>query len=430
VYVNGSNNTISGNYIGVDASGGAVGNGDGIGITGGSENVIDRNLISGNGTGVIITGGHDNLLAGNYIGTNATGDAPIPNSIGIVLRLVARNNVIGDTAAGMGNLVAYNNIGIRVEGALATGNTIRGNSIHSNDVHGIQNFDGGNTDLAPPVITGFGSVMGTACPNCTVDVYSDDDDQGRVYEGSATADGAGNWTFDGSPEGPNVTATATDADGNTSEFSAPVALPEATPTPTPTPTPSPTPTPAPTPTATPGATPTPAGPTRTLQWGAGWNNAVWSGPGGTAPQDVLACAVGKYAAAYRYAQGGLERFFPDRPDISNMGSLAQYDAFLILITEPVTCVMPVAPGSPPTRTLQWGAGWNNAGWSGADATAPQQTFACAEGSYAAAYRYVAGGLERFFPDRPDISTMAPLNKYEAFLILLTAPVNCTMPVSQ
>jgi len=87
---------------------------------------------------------------------------------------------------------------------------------------GIENESGGNTELAPPVITGFGSVMGTACPNCTVDVYSDDEDEGRVYEGSTTADGTGNWTFGGSPQGPNVTATATAADGNTSEFSTPV----------------------------------------------------------------------------------------------------------------------------------------------------------------------------------------------------------------
>jgi parallel beta-helix repeat protein len=427
VYVNGSNNTLANNYIGVDASGNADPNDDGIGIGGGADNIIDRNMISGNGTGVTISGGEGNILAGNYIGTNATGDAAIPNNIGVELRLVARNNTIGDTTAGMGNLVAYNWIGIRVEGTLATGNTIRGNSIHSNDVHGIQNFDGGNGELAPPVITGFGSVTGTACPNCAIDVYSDDDDQGRVYEGSATADGAGNWSFDGSPEGPNVTATATDAAGNTSQFSAPVALPATTPTSTP----SPSPTPSSTPTPTPGATSTPPpGLTRTLQWGVGWNNATWSGADGTAPQDVFACAVGKYAAAYRYVQGSLERFFPDRPDISNMGSLAQYDAFLILIAEPVTCVMSVAPGSPPTRTFQWGAGWNNAGWSGADATPPQQAFACAEGSYAAAYRYVSGGLERFFPGRPDISNMAPLNKYEAFLILLMAPVNCTMPVSQ
>jgi hypothetical protein len=320
----------------------------------------------------------------------------------------------------MGNLVAFNWIGIRVEGDGATGNTIRGNSIHSNGFMGIQNFDGGNSELVPPAITSFGSVMGTACPNCTIDVYSDNEDEGRVYEGSTTANGAGNWTFDGSPEGPNVTATATDADGNTSEFSAPVPLPEATPTPSPTPTPTPSPAPTPTP---------PAGPTRTLQWGPGWNNATWSGPDGAAPQDVFACADGSYAAAYRYVNGGLERFFPERPDISNMNPLAQYDAFLILITEPVTCVMPVTAASGSSRTLQWNAGWQNAGWSGPDGSPPQDAFACAEGSYAAAYRYVGGGLERYFPGRPDISNMAPLNKYDAFLILVTAPVTCAMPVT-
>jgi len=40
-----------------------------------------------------------------------------------------------------------------------------------------------------------------------------------------------------------------------------------------------------------------------------------------------------------------------------------------------------------------------------------------------------GGWERYFPDRPDISNMGPLHKHDAFLILLTAPVNCTMPIA-
>ena len=127
--------------------------------------------------------------------------------------------------------------------------------------------------------------------------------------------------------------------------------------------------------------------------------------------------------------GGLERYFPGRPDISNMTPLAQYDAFLILITQPVTCTMPVTAASGTSRTLQWGAGWNNAGWSGTDGTAPEQAFACADGSYAAAYRFTDAGLERYFPGRPDISNMGPLNKYDAFLILVTAPVGCTMPIA-
>jgi parallel beta-helix repeat protein len=429
VLVNASNNTIAANRIGITASGDGVPNDDGIGIVGGSENIIDRNVISGNGTGVIITGGHDNILAGNYIGTNAAGDAAVPNDYGVFIESFGRNNIIGGTTAGMVNLIAYNHTaGVRVEDAGATGNTIRGNSVHSNEYKGIQNFQGGNTELAPPVITGFGSVMGTACPNCTIDVYSDDDGQGRVYEGHTTANGGGNWTFDGSLEGPNVTATATDADGNTSEFSAPVPLPQATPTPSPTPSPTSSPTPSPTPTPSASATPTPpAGPTRSLAWNPGWNNATWSGA--STPEEVFACAAGKYAAAYRYVEGGLERYFPDRPDISNMNPLGQYVAFLILITQPVTCTMPAASASGATRTLQWGPGWHNEGWSGADGTAPQEAFACGDGNYAGAYRLVNGNWERYFPGRPDISNMGPLNKYDAFLILVTAPVSCTMPVA-
>ena len=112
-----------------------------------------------------------------------------------------------------------------------------------------------------------------------------------------------------------------------------------------------------------------------------------------------------------------------------MTDLGQYDTFLMLITDDVTCEMPVAdpPGS--ERTLDWGVGWQNDGWTGADDIPPEDVFDCAEGSYAAAYRLVGGGWERYFPDRPDISTMGPLDGYDAFLILVTAPVSCTMPIA-
>jgi hypothetical protein len=58
---------------------------------------------------------------------------------------------------------------------------------------------------------------------CTIELFSDADGAGAVYEGTTTAGPAGAWTF-GKPDGvagPNVTATATDSAGNTSEFSAP-----------------------------------------------------------------------------------------------------------------------------------------------------------------------------------------------------------------
>jgi parallel beta-helix repeat protein len=428
-------NTVEGNYIGTDASGsGALPNDTGVKIwnraydnTIGGTAAGARNVISGNlqeGVFISDSGTTGNVLKGNYIGTNASGTAGLPNGAqGVAIGAGAQDNTIGGTGASEGNLIAYNeDDGVWVYGSDTTGNTIRGNSIHSNGDMGIVND--ANTELAPPTITGFGSVLGTACAGCAIDIYSDDEDEGRVYEGSTTASGSGNWSFAGSLEGPNVTATATDANGNTSEFSAPVAVPEPTPTPSPTPTPTGTPTPSP----TPGATPTPAGPTRTLVWSPGWHNAIWSGA--STPAEAFACAAGRYAAAYRFTDAGLERYFPDRPDISNMAPLAPYDAFLILITQPVTCTMPVASASGASRTLQWNPGWHDEGWSGADGTPPQDAFACAAGSYAAAYRFTDTGLQRYFPDRPDISNMGPLNKYDAFLILVTAPVSCTMPIAQ
>ena len=58
---------------------------------------------------------------------------------------------------------------------------------------------------------------------CYVDVYSDSEDEGQVYQGSVfTSDG--NWTFTDPVSGPNVTATNTDVSNNTSEFSTPFVI--------------------------------------------------------------------------------------------------------------------------------------------------------------------------------------------------------------
>ena len=110
---------------------------------------------------------------------------------------------------------------VTISNSTLSGNTIRGNSIHSNVGKGIENTSGGNTELTPPDVTAAGSASGTACADCEIDVFSDDADEGRIYHGSAIADGAGNWSYPGAVTGPNVTAAATDAAGNTSEFSTP-----------------------------------------------------------------------------------------------------------------------------------------------------------------------------------------------------------------
>jgi hypothetical protein len=113
--------------------------------------------------------------------------------------------------------------GIRVSQSGTTGNTITRNAITSNASLGIVLGDGGNDELTAPEITAIDAsgVAGTACAGCIIELFSDEEDEGAIYEGTAVADNSGNWTWTGSPTGPFVTATATDAAGNTSAFSTP-----------------------------------------------------------------------------------------------------------------------------------------------------------------------------------------------------------------
>jgi hypothetical protein len=70
------------------------------------------------------------------------------------------------------------------------------------------------------------SVTGTACGGCTVEIFVADagagaHGEGKTFVGSATAGTSGAFTavVTGAASGSFVTATATDAQGNTSEFS-------------------------------------------------------------------------------------------------------------------------------------------------------------------------------------------------------------------
>jgi hypothetical protein len=201
----------------------------------GAGNVISGNY--GNGLEIMGTAATSNAVQGNLIGTALDGVSPLGNgSRGVVFgefevggepQGYANDNTIGGTAAGTGNTIAFNaQDGVHVDGTTATGNTIRGNSIHSNGGKGIENVNGGNTELAPPVIDSVGSASGHTepkCYPCTVEVFSDSEDEGRIYHGSTTTndDATGTWAYPGPVTGPNITATITDASGNTSEFSAP-----------------------------------------------------------------------------------------------------------------------------------------------------------------------------------------------------------------
>jgi len=192
----------------------------------GSGPLGQGNLISANGgSGVRIhgSGTMNNTVSGNFIGTDASGAAAMGNaSHGVEISEGAQNNLIG----GSGNTIAYNGgDGVRVDGPATTGNAITHNSIYDNEGRGIENINGGNAELAPPVLVGaVGNIVaGTAPPGSTVEIFGDDGDEARFFLGSTSADVRGHFEFVGELMGLNVSATATDGSGNTSELASPVA---------------------------------------------------------------------------------------------------------------------------------------------------------------------------------------------------------------
>ncbi|GAB4478496.1 MAG: hypothetical protein OHK0057_29510 [Thermoflexibacter sp.] len=133
-----SNVTISGCFIGTDASGTIAQANIGVGVlVKGSNNLIggsavaDRNVISGNnGGGIQIELGSGNQIKGNYIGTNASGTVSLSNgSAGIYLGNTS-GNTIGGAFTGDRNLISGNlSAGIFISSG---SNTIYGNYIGTN----------------------------------------------------------------------------------------------------------------------------------------------------------------------------------------------------------------------------------------------------------------------------------------------------------
>lgn len=145
IELNSASNTIAGNYIGTDATGG-VARGNGLAGSSyglfvksagnyiGGTNAADRNVISGNNdAGIYILTAGGNTVRGNWIGVNATNSAVGLGNIshGIVIYNSA-GNLIGGTNAGEGNVISGNTSGasgVFLDYAGATGNWIQGNRI-------------------------------------------------------------------------------------------------------------------------------------------------------------------------------------------------------------------------------------------------------------------------------------------------------------
>ncbi len=167
-------------------------------------------------------GTEGNVVKGNYVGTSADGTDPLPNGwSGISIGGGTTKNIVGPD-----NVIAfntYNGVWIGWTDASAIENTITRNAIYGHPYAGIKLVSGGNLEFFAPILTNVTdkTVSGLASPNSTVEIFSDDDDEGRTYEGTTTADTNGDFSYaQATPfTRPNVTATATDANGNTSEFS-------------------------------------------------------------------------------------------------------------------------------------------------------------------------------------------------------------------
>lgn len=225
-------NRVIGNRIGTDIYGTrSVGNREaGIFLSSSAGNEVggtgvgEGNLISGNGGhGVWIdgAGSTENRVVCNRIGTNAGGTTAIPNgSAGVAVHHGAARNRVGP-----GNVIQGNAAwGVVIYLQETIQNTITQNSISGNGSTGINLAHQANGNMGWPVFdrTADG-IAGSTLPNATVEIFSDPSDEGALYEGTVTADASGAFSWTGTPAGPMITATATDASGNTSAFSSPVA---------------------------------------------------------------------------------------------------------------------------------------------------------------------------------------------------------------
>jgi CSLREA domain-containing protein/uncharacterized repeat protein (TIGR01451 family) len=270
-------NRVQGNFIGTDVAGaGAVANAlNGVEITDAPGNTIGgttpeaRNIISGNATAGIQIGGAQatgNMVQGNFIGTSRDGVNRLGNTIhGVFIQNLASANSIGGPTSGSGNTIAFNGrAGVFVQSSSQppptapfhpTRNAILSNSIFSNGglgidlgTEGVTPNDPGDGDTGAnelqnspmlssatsgtnPTIQGTLNSRPTA--SFTLQFFANasaecdpGSGEGRMLLGSLTVqtNASGNASFLASvptpvSSGQSITATATDSNNNTSEFS-------------------------------------------------------------------------------------------------------------------------------------------------------------------------------------------------------------------
>ena len=254
----GTNNLIQGNYIGSDVSGQYdLGNlYHGIVISSANFTRITGNLIVNNRANGINLTGNGNVIENNLIGTDATGTRPLGNA-SAAITISGSTNRVGGLGSSQANAIFYNGgAGVEVTSTSAVQNEISGNSIYdngglgidlypagitTNDVldvddgaNGLQNFPVlTNAVIAFSALTVQGTLNSKVGATYRLEFFATPawdptgTPEGEIYLGATnvTTDGSGNAGFNAAfvtAPATNlfVTATATDANGNTSEYSA------------------------------------------------------------------------------------------------------------------------------------------------------------------------------------------------------------------
>lgn len=160
----GSGSSIRGCFFGTNAAGIASGGGDGIDVGAmtqiGSSAPADRNLFAGLGAAAFVSGA-GTVIQGNLFGTFADGTSGGNQGLGqgVVVRSGATTLSIGGTAAGQGNVFRdINQIGVRLVNAATApaGVSILGNSIDGIagvpidlGSDGVDPIDPGDADTGP-----------------------------------------------------------------------------------------------------------------------------------------------------------------------------------------------------------------------------------------------------------------------------------------
>lgn len=263
-------NSLLGNFIGVQKDGiNPLGNmfsgvtlfgGDGsdnnfIGQLAGSS-AIHGNVISSNSAGIFLDNNtNGTVISGNYLGTDLSATIDLGNEFGGVDIISGSDNLIGGTSITASNTIAFNGEGVFIVDPLGVNNRIQRNRMFSNIGLGIELVatgdepdgqnpnDADDSDVGPNNLQNFPEFISAtedagmvtveySIPTqnfpLTVELFQADDslDEGEVFLAEDNYIAAGNSTIMFSNTlidiDSSIIATATDINGNTSEFSTPI----------------------------------------------------------------------------------------------------------------------------------------------------------------------------------------------------------------